>query len=349
MRCSGLFLKNWMFNFSATVQTSFFYFACTNMHKRIKMILLISWSHGVKTSKRSKLLKSFLSRLVCIGRIITWALSKTALSYSTYSVVLLILFNSYGSPYWIIYMFSDSQSLHGDIGTLKTTLLEGFAGAEEAIAQSELSRDKDYRQLLYKKPLDPRSEERLKVRNRKADDSNNACMGGHYKVLLSLYKPTHTCWLFCFVLNFRRYVDCTSTLRLPWKMSTMCWTWNGRSTWRRRKSRSKNKRPAIIVFDTEKIFSLITCLDTNLFFTDTWSCRGVRVCSPHWPITCTSSTSKRTDWTVWLRSSIHWCFTTRRLRQRQTMILLLQQLLGTDRRRPRCRCGKNENLMDFEN
>ncbi|KAM4695641.1 nuclear pore complex protein Nup214 isoform 1-T1 [Rhinophrynus dorsalis] len=54
-----------------------------------------------------------------------------------------------------------TEFLHGDIGTLKTTQMEAIASVEDARKQNKRKQDPGYRQLLYKMPLDPKSEAQM--------------------------------------------------------------------------------------------------------------------------------------------------------------------------------------------
>ncbi|XP_048469506.1 nuclear pore complex protein Nup214 isoform X2 [Rhincodon typus] len=55
-----------------------------------------------------------------------------------------------------------TETLHEEIGILKTVMLEGFAGVEDATTHNERNMDKNYLQLLRRKPLSPKSEAQLK-------------------------------------------------------------------------------------------------------------------------------------------------------------------------------------------
>ncbi|XP_072422050.1 uncharacterized protein nup214 isoform X2 [Chiloscyllium punctatum] len=55
-----------------------------------------------------------------------------------------------------------TETLHEEIGILKTMMLEGFAAVEDATTHNERNMDKNYLQLLRRKPLSPKNEAQLK-------------------------------------------------------------------------------------------------------------------------------------------------------------------------------------------
>lgn len=90
----------------------------------------------------------------------------------------------------------------------------------------------------------------------------------------------------------------------------------------------ENKQTHKKLFCSFKTFSLLWSHFLIIFLSaDTWWCRAVRVCSTRWPITCTSSTSRRPDWISWLKSWLQCCCTTT-LQQIQSMTLLQRQQPG---------------------
>lgn len=176
-----------------------------------------------------------------------------------------------------------TQSLHGDISALKTSLLEGFAGAEEARAQSELNRDKDYLQLLYKKPLDPRREEQLKV-------SSPPLITRSFEMITcaeSVFLPQEIRRLYQYVKFAME--DVNDVLDVEWEKHL-------------EKKKKQRWAAVILCFITASLYAWVSAFAPA----DTWSSRKEKLCLQHWPITWTSSTSRNSVLTGWRVTCTNW-------------------------------------------